>query len=45
MKIEDLKKLLAELLADDNNPIAEAIEEAFELHDYYDHDGDWYDRN
>ena len=45
MKIEDLKKLLAELLADDKNPITEAIEEAFKLHDYYQHDGDYRDRN
>ena len=46
MTLEELKKLLAELIeSDDENPITEAIEEAFKLHDYYGHGGDYYDRN
>ena len=40
MTLEELKKLLAELIeADDKNPIAAAIEEAFKQHDYDSHEG------
>lgn len=45
MTLEDLKKLIAELLEEDKNPIIEAIEEAFKDHDYNAHGGDYYDRN